>query len=68
MKDYLKTMTIQDLIKERGRKVVLTLPLNSNVTDAVLLMNQTNVGAVMVADQKDPVGIFTEKDYLTKVC
>ncbi len=31
-------------------------------------MTSTNVGAVVVSDQKDPVGIFTEKDFVTKVC
>jgi len=55
------------MIKERERKVVLTLPLHSSVMDAVLLMNQTNVGAVMISDQKDPAGIFTERDFLMKV-
>mmetsp|Transcript_17023 Transcript_17023/g.26573 ORF Transcript_17023/g.26573 Transcript_17023/m.26573 type:complete len:173 (-) Transcript_17023:22-540(-) len=67
MTSYLNTVTIQDLINDRGRRVVLTIPSNSSVTEAVLLMNQTNVGAVMVSDQKEPVGIFTEKDFLTKI-
>eukprot|EP00008_Paramoeba_atlantica_P005153 CAMPEP_0201485578 /NCGR_PEP_ID=MMETSP0151_2-20130828/9666_1 /ASSEMBLY_ACC=CAM_ASM_000257 /TAXON_ID=200890 /ORGANISM="Paramoeba atlantica, Strain 621/1 / CCAP 1560/9" /LENGTH=191 /DNA_ID=CAMNT_0047869775 /DNA_START=20 /DNA_END=592 /DNA_ORIENTATION=+ len=67
MKTYLKTVTIQDLIKERGRKVVLTVPVTASVADAVNFMIQTNVGAVIISDQKDPVGIFTEKDFLHKV-
>ena len=37
------------------------------MADAVNFMIQTNVGAVIISDQKDPVGIFTEKDFLHKV-
>jgi len=67
MKAYLKSVTIQDLINERGRKVVLTVPMTATATDAVKIMSETNVGAVVISDQKEPVGIFTEKDYLTKI-
>lgn len=67
MKSYLQSVTIADLIRERGHKVVLTIPSSSNVWEAVAQMSAKNIGAVIVADMKDPVGIFTEKDFLMKV-
>ena len=41
--------------------------MNASAAEAVKLMTETNVGALVVSDQKDPVGIFTEKDFVTKV-
>tara|TARA_R110002050_G_scaffold232715_5_gene368347 strand:+ start:152 stop:424 length:273 start_codon:yes stop_codon:yes gene_type:complete len=37
------------------------------VKEAVEVMSKTNIGAILVEEQKDPVGIFTERDYLMKI-
>jgi signal-transduction protein with cAMP-binding, CBS, and nucleotidyltransferase domain len=47
--------------------MVLSVETNETVLDAISLMAQVNIGAVLV--QKDDViaGIFTERDYLQKI-
>lgn len=50
-----------------GRKLV-TLPGSSTVLEAVSLMTENVVGCVLVTnDQHGPVGIFTERDLMTRV-
>jgi signal-transduction protein with cAMP-binding, CBS, and nucleotidyltransferase domain len=47
--------------------MVLSVETNETVFDAINLMAQVNIGAILV--QKDDViaGIFTERDYLQKI-
>jgi len=47
--------------------MVLSVDVNETVLDAISLMAQVNIGAVLV--QKDDIiaGIFTERDYLQKI-
>ena len=40
---------------------------NSNVSKAVKMMVEFNVGSVIVDDNEGPVGVFTERDLITKV-
>jgi len=48
-------------------KKSLFAPPETTVTEAAKLMAKKNVGAVMVVEQKRLVGIFTERDLLTRV-
>jgi CBS domain-containing protein len=46
---------------------VVTVDQSSMVYETVELMNKKNVTAVIVAENKKPVGIFTERDVLKRV-
>jgi len=58
--------TLRQLLKEKGRDVYSVNPDNT-VLEAIQEMADKNVGAVMVLDGDDPVGIFTERLYAREV-
>ncbi len=50
-----------------GRKVVTVLR-NATVQEAVQLMGESKIGALMIVDdQEAPIGIFTERDLMMRV-
>lgn len=50
------------------RREIVSVEPTATVAEAVALMNQTNVGAVVILSPiKDPLGIFTERDLLRRV-
>jgi len=46
---------------------VKTIEGDSSVLDSVALMKESQVGSVLITESGKPVGIFTERDLLTKV-
>ena len=46
---------------------VWTIPSSASVLDALTLMADKNIGALVVVDNEDVVGIFSERDYARKV-
>ena len=59
--------TVAELLKDRkGEEVVWIEPLAS-VYDALALMNERNVGALLVQIDDYLVGILSERDYVRKV-
>jgi len=54
--------TLRQLLNEKGSDVYAVNPDNT-VLDAIQEMADKSVGAVMVLDGDDPVGIFTERLY-----
>lgn len=48
-------------------KNVLTAEKSTSLQDAALEMSRLNVGCVIVTDNSKPVGIVTERDFVTKV-
>jgi CBS domain-containing protein len=48
-------------------RAAVCVPLEASVAQAVDQMNQDKIGAVLVADSDRLVGIFTERDVLTKI-
>ena len=48
-------------------KKVLTAEKSTSLQDAAQKMNQLNVGCVIVTDISKPIGIVTERDFVTKV-
>ena len=48
-------------------KNVLTAEKSTSLQDAAEKMNQLNVGCVIVTEESKPVGIITERDFVTKV-
>ncbi len=59
-------MKVQDLLQAKGREVATVAPQIS-VLDATRLMNERRIGAVVVTQGDHLVGIFTERDVLTRV-
>jgi CBS domain-containing protein len=57
---------VADLLEKKAKDVVWIGPLES-VHDALLLMNEKNVGAVCVQIEEYLVGILSERDYVRKV-
>ena len=49
------------------RKKLLTAPPEITVSEAAKLMAYRKVGAVMIVDRESLVGIFTERDVVTRV-
>lgn len=57
---------VGDILEEKSEKLVWIGPLES-VFDALKLMNQKNIGAVLVQIDGYLVGILSERDYMRKV-
>ncbi len=51
----------EDLVKDKTREVV-TVPADTTIADAVALMHRENVGCLLVTDNDEIVGIWTERD------
>ena len=58
--------TVRDLLKQKGRDVCSVAP-DSTVYDALKVMADKNLGAVLVIEAGRPVGIFSERDYARQV-
>lgn len=58
--------TLRTLLKSKGRAVHTVSP-ESTVLDAVRKMNHERIGALLVMSHDELVGIFTERDVLTRV-
>jgi CBS domain-containing protein len=58
--------TIKDILGRKGR-TVLTSKSTASVLEAISLMSQANIGALVIQDGDEPCGIFTERDYLRKI-
>ncbi|HEY1024704.1 MAG TPA: CBS domain-containing protein [Sphingobacteriaceae bacterium] len=54
-------------ILERKKNIIYSVSPESTVYDALELMVDKNVGALVVMEQDRLVGIFTERDYARKV-
>jgi CBS domain-containing protein len=57
---------VSAILGNKGSEVLSLAPADT-VADAVRLMNERNIGSVMVMDGDDAVGIFTERDVLVRV-
>lgn len=57
---------IREVLDQKGN-AVHCVEVDASVMDAVALMNQHHVGSVLVCDREVWVGIFTERDVLTRI-
>ena len=48
-------------------KNVLTAEKSTSLQDAAQEMNKRNVGCVIITEKSKPIGIITERDFVTKV-
>jgi CBS domain-containing protein len=56
-------MSIEELLNRN----VETLPPSATCVDAARLMRSRNVGSVVVANDKEPVGVLTDRDLAVRV-
>jgi CBS domain-containing protein len=58
--------TIREVLTNKGNNV-LTVSREVSVLEAIGIMSEANVGAIVIQDGDQPEGIFTERDYLRKI-
>ena len=58
--------TVSSILDHKGG-MVLSVEANETVFDAINLMAQLNIGAILVQKGDTISGIFTERDYLQKI-
>jgi CBS domain-containing protein len=57
---------VSEILESKGA-MVLSVGINESVLDAISLMAELNIGAVLVQDNDTISGIFTERDYLQRI-
>ena len=57
---------VSQLLRTKGHDVWSVSP-DTSIYDALKLMSDMNIGAVVVLEQGEVVGIFSERDYARKV-
>jgi CBS domain-containing protein len=62
----LMTETIRSILKLKGSQVWWLAP-EATVYEAIALMAEKRIGAVLVCEEGRPVGIVSERDYARKV-
>jgi CBS domain-containing protein len=55
------------LVKDMMRKQVVTIDSSLTVKDAAKMMEDSKVGCLIVTEKNFPVGILTERDFVTRV-
>jgi len=65
----LKIMTtLEDFLKLNKNRKIRTISKDQNVRQALILMSENNIGAIIIVDNNDlPIGIFSERDYARKI-
>ena len=57
---------VSDILKKKGSKTITVTP-GTPVIDALRVMDEKNIGSVVVMDEGNYAGILTERDYSRKV-
>ncbi len=65
-KEALTVATVRDMLRTKGTDIWSVTP-DTTVCDALKLMAEKNIGAVLVMDGDRVAGIVTERDYSRKV-
>jgi CBS domain-containing protein len=58
--------TIDAILNQKSREI-FTIPPDATVFEAIEMMDNKNVGALLVMDGKKLVGMFSERDYTRKI-
>lgn len=59
-------MKVSDILHKKGNAVI-AVNSNTTVLDALKIMSEKNIGALLVIDDGKLTGIFSERDYARKV-
>ena len=58
--------TVMDLLEDK-EQWILTIDRRASAREAIQSMVDADVGSIIVLDGDQPIGIFTERDYLRRV-
>ena len=59
---------LEDFLKINKNRQIWTISKDQSVRQALILMSEKNIGAIIIVDKKDfPIGIFSERDYARKI-
>jgi CBS domain-containing protein len=58
--------TLRDILARKGGEVIAVRP-SDTVLHAATLMNERGIGGLLVLNDGEPVGIFTERDVLRRI-
>ena len=58
--------TVKDILKGRGSEIWSVSP-TTTAYEALVVMAEKNIGAVLVFENEKLVGVFSERDYARKV-
>jgi len=59
---------LEDFLKLNKNRQIWTISKDQSVRQALILMSEKNIGAIIVIDNNDlPIGIFSERDYARKI-
>jgi len=59
--------TVAEILKAKGDSVVYSIGPSATVYEALTLMAEKNIGALLVMEGEKIVGMMTERDYARKV-
>ncbi|MFY9329355.1 MAG: CBS domain-containing protein [Georgfuchsia sp.] len=59
--------SVAQILKSKSDQAVYTVAQSTSVFDAVKLMAEKNIGALLVLENEKIVGIFTERDYARRI-
>ena len=59
--------SVAQVLRSKAEQSVQTIAPSASVLDAVKLMAEKNIGALLVMDGANVVGIITERDYARKI-
>jgi CBS domain-containing protein len=59
--------SVAQLLKTKPNTTVFTIPIDDSVYNAIKLMAEKGIGALIVTDGGNIAGIITERDYARKV-
>ena len=64
----MNALTLAELVKDRRADELISLPASASVADAVAVMREREVGAILVMTEDGLVaGLFSERDLLVRV-
>ena len=58
---------VADILKSKADPAVHTIGPEASVFDAVKLMAQKNIGALLIVEHDQVIGMLTERDYARKI-
>ena len=59
-------MTVNQILAVKGKEVFSVLP-SITVYEALVIMSEKNIGAILVVENNVLIGIFSERDYARKI-
>jgi CBS domain-containing protein len=60
-------MKVQQILSSKNIDTIYSVSSSTSVYDAIVLMAEKNIGAVLVIDEGQLCGIFSERDYARKI-